>query len=370
MKGKHHKHPPIKRPHRGMYHHVEWGIYGTNCDAISKLVSALQVSLTPDYNIGYVDADHHVEDMETTLQVGKKQYQLPKAINWNEYDDKLQPWSVDATLVNGNHYPASRQIVILDPNKKDSLERRLEQLTAVDIVLEVNDETEVYDFLRDKLTADTVHLHMDDIEQISLYINEAIVSSKPIVKAVVLAGGKSQRMGTDKSELAYHGDAQQVHVANICNGLGIETYISKSHDYKEDSIAEYLVMKDRFLELGPFGAICTAMMKDPDAAWLVLACDLPFLDEATIKHLLVDRKFTAAATAFKLSDQKFPEPLIAIYEPASYQRMLRFLSMGYACPRKVLINSNTHIVSMKNEKAAYNANTPEERAAAVKIINS
>jgi len=161
-----------------------------------------------------------------------------------------------------------------------------------------------------------------------------------------------------------------VHVANICNGLGIETYISKSHDYKEDSIAEYLVMKDRFLELGPFGAICTAMMKDPDAAWLVLACDLPFLDEATIKHLLVDRKFTAAATAFKLSDQKFPEPLIAIYEPASYQRMLRFLSMGYACPRKVLINSNTHIVSMKNEKAAYNANTPEERAAAVKIINS
>ena len=370
MKGKHHKHPPIKRPKRGLFHRVEWAIYGTNCGTISDLVSTVQAGLISDYKILYVDADHNVEEMKTTFQVGKKQYHLPTAITWNEYDDKLQPWQVDATLVNGNHYTADRQIVILDPKKKDSLQRRIDQLTAVDLIITLDSETDVYGFLEDKITDATVKLHIDSPEQIIAYIKENIRLSQPSLKAVILAGGKSQRMGIDKSELTYHNAAQQVHIANICKKIGLETYISKSHDYENDLINDYPVLKDRFIELGPFGAICTAMMHDPDAAWLVLACDLPFLDEVTIKHLIDQRKFNASATAYKLSDQKFPEPLIAIYEPRSYQRMLRFLSMGYACPRKVLINSDTHVISMKNEKAAYNANTPLEREEAIKTINS
>lgn len=367
MKDRHHKHPPLTKPNRGMYHKNEWGIYGTTCAAIESFVEGVSSRLSKKYAITYVDADHKVEDNTTNLQIAKKQFGQSTPIPWNEYDDRLQTWHTDAVLVNGNHYPAEKQIVFIDAKKKDSLQRRIEQFTNIDAIIK-KDNTPIYDFLLDKINDSTLVILDHEIEKLDVLFSEYIEANKPRIKALILAGGKSQRMGEDKSQIEYHGKPQEIFTADICKKLGLETYISKAYNYSEDKIDGYNVLKDRLVDMGPFGAILSAMMSDPNAAWLVLACDLPYVTKEHISSLIENRNSSKQATAFKLLGQPFPEPLIAIYEPNIYQRMLRFLSLGYACPRKILINSDVKHVDLNKEEIAFNANTKEDKEHVLKKL--
>jgi molybdopterin-guanine dinucleotide biosynthesis protein A len=125
---------------------------------------------------------------------------------------------------------------------------------------------------------------------------------------------------------------------------------------------------DKFVGLGPFGALCSAFQENPDVAWLVIATDLPFVNDVVIQQLLKHRNPSKAATTIKGKDKQFPEPLITIWEPKSYSLLLNYLTQGYSCPRKVLINSDVEIVEI-DDSFIRNINTPSEFKAAQKEIN-
>lgn len=131
---------------------------------------------------------------------------------------------------------------------------------------------------------------------------------------------------------------------------------------------DFPLVVDAFLGLGPMGAILSAFRQNPDAAWLIIACDLPLLDEATLQFLLENRDPSAIATAFRSPENEFPEPLVAIWEPKSYQVLLQFLAQGYSCPRKVMINSPVHLLDAPQPDALRNVNTPEEYAAVRQLL--
>src|SRR5690606_10347080 len=67
---------------------------------------------------------------------------------------------------------------------------------------------------------------------------------------------------------------------------------------------------DTFQGLGPMGGILSAFRKDPNGAWLTVACDLPLLTSSTLQYLIKHRNPSKLATAFFDSDAKFPEPLV------------------------------------------------------------
>jgi molybdopterin-guanine dinucleotide biosynthesis protein A len=117
--------------------------------------------------------------------------------------------------------------------------------------------------------------------------------------------------------------------------------------------------------LGPFGAILSAFQADPNAAWLIIACDLPFVDKSALSQLISSRNSSKIGTAFYNEVTHFPDPLFTIYEPKAYATMLQFLALGYACPRKVLINADTEIIQPENSRILQNVNTPEERKAII-----
>ena len=94
-------------------------------------------------------------------------------------------------------------------------------------------------------------------------------------------------------------------------------------------------------------------------AWLVLACDLPFLDAPTLDTLLLARDPDFDATAFSSSHDGLPEPLCAIYEPARDRRPAQ-IAAGRNCPRKFLINAHTQLLEQPNPRALDNVNTVEE----------
>jgi molybdopterin-guanine dinucleotide biosynthesis protein A len=81
----------------------------------------------------------------------------------------------------------------------------------------------------------------------------------------------------------------------------------------------------------------------------------------TLRQLVAGRQPSRLATAFKSPSNDFPEPLITIFEPRAYPELLRFLGLGYSCPRKMLINSDVEVLPTPASDVLRNVNTPAER---------
>jgi len=183
---------------------------------------------------------------------------------------------------------------------------------------------------------------------------------------LVLIGGKNTRMKKDKSALRFHNKAQAEYAFELLAQFCERVFISSRKDQANKKFS-YITDLKKFSGKGPLAGILSAMAKFPNAAWLVLACDLPFVDDKTLKHLLRYRNSQKIATAYRSRFNDLPEPLCAVYEPQAQKRFLGFFKKGILCPRKILINSKPRLLKLKNKNALDNINTPEEYKAA-KII--
>ncbi|MEO8315141.1 MAG: NTP transferase domain-containing protein [Pseudomonadota bacterium] len=183
---------------------------------------------------------------------------------------------------------------------------------------------------------------------------------------LVLAGGRSTRMGRDKAALEYDGLAQLERAYNLVEKLVVRAFVSVRPDQTNDPLrSRYAQIVDKGDVEGPAAGISAAQSAHPEAAWLVLACDLPWLDVATLQHLIARRDPMRLATAFRSLHDGLPEPLCAIYEPAAAAALQEFLATGRHCPRKMLINSDTLLLDQPDTRALDNVNTPQELAAAL-----
>jgi molybdenum cofactor guanylyltransferase len=188
--------------------------------------------------------------------------------------------------------------------------------------------------------------------------------------ALVLAGGRSLRMQTDKAALAYHGRAQLAEAMQLVAPLVARAFVSVRADQVDDPLrAGFAQIIDRHENLGPIAGILAAQEQFPEVAWLVLACDLPFVTAATLEHLLDARDPARDATAYLSSHDGLPEPLCAIYEPASRQRLAAYLARGRQCPRKFLSQANAHLIAAPDARALDNINTRAEYDAAMSALN-
>jgi molybdopterin-guanine dinucleotide biosynthesis protein A len=361
MKRKHLKHPKLDRPSVGFYHRLEWAILGTDCDHIRVLSQYIMEQAKMP--IAYLDHTHNpCQNPNLYVSEDGKLIDANTGGRLDQFSlfQTLEPYAY--ILVNGNHRPASRQIIVLDLVKKESLRRRLDQCTDIDLIIHKSGKKGDFDFIWEHLEnndREVLQLRWDDMSGIYNFIESRYRDLSPDVKALVLVGGESLRMGEDKSKIAYHGMPQYQYIANICHEKGLETFISSREHM--DKMGGFPVIVDRINGMGPFGAICTAFMSDPDSAWLVLATDVPLLKSSDIEKLLLNRDPSMYATCFKHPDKEFPEPLITLFEPKIYSRFMYFLSQGYSCPRKVLINSRHKAITPDDPASLINVNTPEEK---------
>ncbi len=192
----------------------------------------------------------------------------------------------------------------------------------------------------------------------------------PPLNGLVLAGGKSVRMGQAKDALNWHGKEQKYHSADLLKPFCDEVFISCRQDQLTDCDADYNALTDTFLNMDPFGGILSALRSQRDKAWLVVACDLPLLDANALQLLTENRDPQKVATTFESPFDGLPEPLITIWEPKSYPLLLNFLGVGTTCPRKVLINHDVLILKPQNPDALMNVNTPEDAKKAQELLNS
>ncbi len=178
---------------------------------------------------------------------------------------------------------------------------------------------------------------------------------------LVLSGGKSTRMGTDKGLIEYHGVPQREYSYDLLSEVCEETFISLRDDQQSKLPSRMQTIVDVNEYKGPYNGLLSAHKSHPDVAWLVLACDLPLMDKTALQQLITERNTSKQATAFALKESPLPEPLCAIWEPHALENSKTFLESGNgSCPRKYLINSDTQLVFPKNEAVLLNANSQQE----------
>ena len=190
------------------------------------------------------------------------------------------------------------------------------------------------------------------------------MAADPALAGLVLAGGSSTRMLRDKAAIEVAGETQLARAVRLVRGVAPDTFVSVRDDQRAEATrARWPQIIDRLADVGPAAGILAALEARPDRAWLVVAVDLPLLDAATLAQLVARRDSTAVATAYLSSSDGLPEPLCAIWEPASRVPLAAFIEGGRSCPRKFLLSHGATLIELEAPGALANANTPAELAA-------
>jgi molybdenum cofactor guanylyltransferase len=195
--------------------------------------------------------------------------------------------------------------------------------------------------------------------------------SAPPVHGLILAGGLSSRMHRDKAALKYRGRSQLDRTFELASRHVAEVFVSVRANQTTDPLRSHRRMiVDSVAGEGPIVGIRSALAAYPQTAWLVLACDLPFLSHAAIEYLLRKRDPAAVATAYRSAYDGLPEPLCAIWEPAAGAALAEYQAAGGHCPRKFLVRHGAPLLQPLDRGALDNVNTPEEYAQAVTALGS
>ena len=179
------------------------------------------------------------------------------------------------------------------------------------------------------------------------------------IYGLVLAGGKSRRMGEDKALLVRDGTSQLEHIATLLQARTDKVFVSTRAVQQDERVRRrFEQIVDQFDDIGPIAGILSAMQEYPHVNWLVVACDLPNVDDETIRFLLANRSVEQPFTAYRSSHDDLPEPLCAVYRAGADAIIRKFVDEGLVCPRKILMRSDTCLLSQPNPASLDNVNTP------------
>jgi len=187
----------------------------------------------------------------------------------------------------------------------------------------------------------------------------SVGKESPPLFGLVLAGGHSRRFGRDKAGIEINGQVLLDRAVVLFDGVCERVFVSVRADQVDDALRKrYSLIVDTQPELGPAGGILAAQARAPEAAWIVTACDMPLLDKTSIRVLIDMRRAEKAATGYRSPVDDLPEPLCAIWEPATLERFRqRVESGGSLSPRDMLAETDIELIAATDDRVLTNVNT-------------
>lgn len=191
---------------------------------------------------------------------------------------------------------------------------------------------------------------------------------------VVLAGGRSSRLGRDKTRLHLHGSEQPpmlIHTLDLLREVCTEVAISCRVPFDPASFPSFAAnldaipqIADQMPDQGPLGGIlsCLHALGGP---LLVLSCDLPCMDLATLRRLCAARAAAPASTlmtTWRQEETGYIEALVAIYEAASLPFFTRALAAGVRHLNLVIPPDRRYCLpyTQTEKRPFFNVNYPED----------
>lgn len=186
----------------------------------------------------------------------------------------------------------------------------------------------------------------------------------PELRGLVLAGGRSERFGRDKAALLVGGQPLIDRAAAVLGGVVHDISVAVRRDQLSEPLrARFRLLPDAAEGIGPAGGILAAHRSCPEAAWLVLACDMPRITPEMLAALVRHRDPASPAIAFRAPADGLPEPLCAIYEPDTLARFRSQVELGGdPSPRNWLVAERPVLLDAPGIDALDSINTPEDLA--------
>jgi len=184
----------------------------------------------------------------------------------------------------------------------------------------------------------------------------SIANNLPPLIGLILSGGKSSRMGKDKAQLSYHGIPQLEHLSNLLTSFCDQIFVSAKH---KTDYPSYPVIEDKYEINSPLNGILSAIIQYPKYGWIVVACDMPLIKGKSIQYLIDHRAVNKLATCY-INEEGMIEPLFSIWEPHSYESLLKFQNNGGMSPRKFLAANNVNLVKPLDYNVLMNVNSLED----------
>ncbi len=354
-----------------LYNPNEIAFAGYRNSGKTTLITGLINQLAPDYRIGYVkhDAHHFQMDREgkdtfLALKNGATGILIHDAHRYaqihegplDDYGKHLLFLNDDLVFLEGYKDSDIPKIFLVDKDEK--ILRDFPPQYFKNTIAFVGQQNGI-----DRLPAGIPYYRRDAVELIRERILHYLRQRQKTIPlwGLILTGGKSTRMKRDKGALEYYGKPHSQYMFELLSHFCKKVYISNRREQADTRGVHGLPqIHDTFQGFGPAGGIVSAMKRYPNVAWLVLACDLPYVDRETINPLIQNRNPFKIATAYISTQDGLPEPLCAIYEPKSRYRFLQFFGLGHYCPRKILISSEIKLLKLQHDLSLKNVNHPEE----------
>jgi molybdopterin-guanine dinucleotide biosynthesis protein A len=359
------------------YHDFEVSICGFSGTGKTTLCTRLIEQLRVQYKVGFVKSDAHSFQMdkagkdtaraweagaESVSIFDQRHFAMLRKGSWDMIHRRTAYENDDFVLVEGRKQSVIAKLVMLGGDQDILKAYPAGELEPV-LGYIGTDHTPPPGLLRPYFQRDSV----TEIGQFIVSYFQQRSPERPL-HGLVLSGGESRRMQKDKALIEINGQTQLMRATGLLREKLDQVYISTrpgQRSARETSDTE--IIEDRLLNFGPVGGIISALLAKPNAAFLVVACDLPLLSGPVIENLIQHRDAMKFATGFLSSRDGLPEPLCAIYEPRILPRLLAFIGMGYVCPRKVLLNSACRLLPAPQADALFNMNFPSDLQAALKL---
>ena len=181
--------------------------------------------------------------------------------------------------------------------------------------------------------------------------------------AIILAGGKSLRMGSNKALLRYGSSTFIEQQVTILKNIFDEILISADNANAYERL-HLPIVPDIIPDMGPLSGICAGLMRAKSSYAFVIACDMPFINEKVILYL---KEQTNGYDVVVPQTRRGLEPMHAFYSRSCIQPIYHCLEKGKLRIIDFFNEVRVRVVDEKefkgldaSIKSLINLNTPEE----------
>lgn len=150
---------------------------------------------------------------------------------------------------------------------------------------------------------------------------------------IILAGGKSARMGRDKALLPYGNLTLIEYIAKRLGGITLQIIIiaDTADKYRVPGIS---TIADLYPDCGPVGGIVTGLAEAGEGTHFVVACDMPLFHPYILSYM-ADLATSAYDAVYPVVTER-AEPLCAVYRHTALRPLQTFLESGGRAAHKAL----------------------------------
>jgi len=177
--------------------------------------------------------------------------------------------------------------------------------------------------------------------------------------AIIMAGGSSHRMGTDKSVLPIEGQPMVEHICEQLRNSFTQILIS-ANDVEKLAFLGFEVIKDKIPGQGPLMGIASALEASANELNFVVACDIPHINLGCVREMLMEAVRSGVDVVVPTTGDERYEPLFAVYRKSVLEAINEVLSSGGCKISDVFTRCRVRYIELGDAEWFTNLNTTAE----------